>query len=60
MRSAARTIVRVLTIFLLALGATAFAAEKQRIHVDDYAIQAVVTPQTHQIKAQARVKFTIA
>jgi hypothetical protein len=58
MRSAARTIVRVLTISLLVLGSTAFAAEKQRIHVDDYAIQAVVTPQTHQIKAQARVKFT--
>lgn len=58
MPSAARTIVRVLTIFVLTLGWSAFAAEKQRIHVDDYAIQAVVTPQTHQIKAQARVKFT--
>ncbi len=58
MPSAARTIARVLTISLLALGATAFAAEKQRIHVDDYAIQAVVIPQTHQLKAQARVRFT--
>ena len=35
-----------------------FAAEKQRIQVNDYAIQAVVSPQTHQIKAQARVRFT--
>ena len=32
--------------------------EKPRIQVNDYAIQAVVSPQTHQIKAQARVRFT--
>ncbi len=58
MRIEARRIVRVLAISLVALGATAFAAEKQRIQINDYAIQAVVSPQTHQIKAQARVKFT--
>jgi len=35
-----------------------FAAEKPRIQVNDYVIHAVITPQNHQIKAQARVKFT--
>jgi len=34
------------------------AAEKPRIQVNDYVIHAVITPQNHQIKAQARVKFT--
>ncbi len=58
MRKTAPGFVRALAIVLLALSAMAFAAERQRIHIDDYAIQAVVTPQTHQIKAQARVKFT--
>ncbi|MGA2905892.1 MAG: M1 family aminopeptidase [Candidatus Korobacteraceae bacterium] len=40
------------------LVATCLAAEKPRIQVDDYIIHAVVTPQTHQLKAQARVRFT--
>jgi aminopeptidase N len=40
------------------LAAAGYAAEKPRIQVDDYAIQAVVTPQNHQIKATARVRFT--
>lgn len=43
---------------LMLLAAALSAAEKPRLQVDDYAIQAVVTPQTHQIKAIARVKFT--
>jgi aminopeptidase N len=38
--------------------AAGFAAERQRLQVDDYAIQAVVTPQNHQLKAIARVRFT--
>jgi aminopeptidase N len=42
------------TIFV----STCFAAEKPRIQVSDYIIHVVVTPQTHQLKAQARVKFT--
>ncbi len=41
---------------LLASGV--FGAEKPRIQVDDYAIQAVITPQNHQIRAVARVKLT--
>ena len=56
---AARILGRFILISLLAyLVPASFAAERQRIKVDDYAIQAVVTPQNHQIKAVARVKFT--
>jgi hypothetical protein len=60
MHSAARFFGRVLfPIALLICFATAsLAAERQRLQVDDYAIQAVVSPQTHQLKAVARVKFT--
>ncbi len=60
MQSAARLARRTLfPIVLVALLAPAlFAAERPRLQVDDYAIQAVVTPQTHQLKALARVKFT--
>ncbi len=44
--------------FLTLLATAAYGAEHQRLQVDDYAIQAIVTPQTHQIKAIARVRFT--
>ena len=40
------------------LASVCFAAEKPRIQVNDYIIHVAVTPQTHQLKAQARVKFT--
>jgi len=60
MHSAARFFGRVLfPVALLACLTTAsFAAEHQRLQVDDYAIQAIVSPQNHQLKAIARVKFT--
>ena len=59
MHTAARFLGRFILISLLAyLAPASFAAERQRIQVDDYAIQAVITPQNHQIKAVARVKFT--
>ncbi len=35
-----------------------FAAEKTRIRVDDYKIEAELTPHLHQISARAKVKFT--
>ena len=57
MRNAARSLGR-LVLGLLLFIATCFAAEKPRIQVNDYIIHVVVTPQTHQLKAQARVKFT--
>ncbi len=58
MCNAARSIGRVLVVGVLALVTTCFAADKTRIQVDDYIIHVAVTPQNHQIKAQARVKFT--
>src|SRR6185312_8675828 len=60
MHSAARFSKRIVffVAFLTSLVATVYAAEKPRLQVDDYAIQAIVTPQTHQIKAIARVRFT--
>ncbi|MFZ0912635.1 MAG: M1 family aminopeptidase [Candidatus Korobacteraceae bacterium] len=59
MQIAARSLVRVVLVLSAAgLVFPCFAAEKQRLQVNDYAIQAVVSPQTHQIKAQARVRFT--
>lgn len=43
-------------IFLVAL--PAFAAEKSRIKAEDYQIDVEIFPQTHQLTARARVKFT--
>jgi len=47
-----------LALGLLIWSSVCVAAEKPRIEVDDYIIHVVVTPQSHQLKAQARVKFT--
>ncbi len=58
MHISARSAGRVLIVFVLALVSTCLAAEKPRIQVNDVAVNAVILPQTHQIKAQARVKFT--
>ena len=57
MRSTLVSLGRLLLIFL-SLASICFAAEKPRLHVDDYVIHVSVTPQTHQMKAEARVKFT--
>ena len=60
MQSAVRLFRRIFfPIAILALLATsAPAADRARIQVDDCAIQAIVLPQTHQLKAIARIKFT--
>ncbi len=58
MQISARSRGRVLVFSLFALVSTCIAAEKQRVQLNDVAVSAVVFPQTHQIKAQARVKFT--
>jgi tetratricopeptide (TPR) repeat protein len=48
-----------LTLALMVLLATpSRAAEKVRLHVDDYQIEAELDPHLHQIKARAKVKFT--
>jgi len=46
-------------LLLLAFAATpSWAAEKARLRVDDYQIEAELTPHLHQISARAKVKFT--
>jgi aminopeptidase N len=48
-----------LSLLLLAFGATpSRAADKTRLRVDDYQIEAELTPHQHQISARAKVKFT--
>ena len=48
-----------LVLLLLAFGSTASqGAEKTRLRVDDYQIEAELTPHIHQISAHAKVKFT--
>ena len=44
------------SFFLMSL--PAWAAENMRLRVDDYQIDAELTPHTHKITAQAKVKFT--
>ena len=47
-----------LVLAVLALCVPAQAAEKPRLRVDDYQIEAELTPHLHQINARAKVKFT--
>src|SRR5438046_2445852 len=48
-----------LTVCLLVLLAQpSWAAEKARLRVDDYQIEATIEPHLHQITARAKVKFT--
>src|SRR5215469_17098720 len=47
-----------LTLLLIALPQPAGAAEKARLRVDDYQIEATLEPHLHQITARAKVKFT--
>jgi hypothetical protein len=53
---------RALTIFLasflLLVSLPAAAAEKTRLQVNDYQIDAELTPHSHKISAHVRVKFT--
>ncbi|MFI5089630.1 MAG: M1 family aminopeptidase [Terriglobales bacterium] len=43
---------------LLLLATSSFAAEKQRIRVDDYDITAELLPRAHKLTARAQVRFT--
>ncbi len=47
-----------MTCFFLSMCSLARAAEKMRLRVDDYQIDAELLPHSHQLKAQAKVKFT--
>jgi aminopeptidase N len=55
-RRALTTSFALLLLFFIAL--PGWAAEKQRLRVDDYQIDAELTPHTHRIAARAKVKFT--
>ena len=49
---------RIAVLLLLFVALPGWAAEKQRLRVDDYQIDAELTPHTHRIAARAKVKFT--
>ena len=48
----------VVLVSVAALALPAAAAERPRLRVDDYQIQAELQPRTHRLTAHARVKFT--
>src|SRR5579863_5689304 len=45
-------------LLLVFVAIPSWAAEKTRLRVDDYQIEAELTPHLHQISARAKVKFT--
>ena len=45
-------------VFSFLLSSPLWAAEKARLRVDDYQIDAELTPHSHKISARAKVKFT--
>lgn len=53
-----RALTNFLALSLLLVSLPAWAAEKTRLRVDDYQIDAELTPHTHKISARAKVKFT--
>ncbi len=53
-----RALISCLTVLLVLLSRPARAAEKMRLRVDDYQIDAELVPHTHKLSARARVKFT--
>jgi aminopeptidase N len=53
-----RTFAIALAILLAAAALPELAAQTMRLRVDDYQIDAELTPHTHTIKATAKVKFT--
>jgi tetratricopeptide (TPR) repeat protein len=57
-RRARRTLGVCLAVLLVSVALPGWAAETMRLRVDDYQIDAELTPHTHTIKATAKVKFT--
>jgi tetratricopeptide (TPR) repeat protein len=47
-----------LALYLALAALPALAAERQRIQIDDYVINAELQPKTHKLVARAKVKFT--
>jgi aminopeptidase N len=57
-KSAITIALTLLILLLLAWPPSSWAAEKARLRVDDYKIEAELTPHVHQISARVKVKFT--
>src|SRR5213594_1477848 len=53
-----RALVSCVIFLVLLLAAPAWAAEKTRLRVDDYQIDAELSPHSHKLTAKAKVKFT--
>src|SRR5271155_3824195 len=53
-----RALTDFLVLLLLLVSLPSWAAEKNRLRVDDYQIDAELTPHMHKITARAKVKFT--
>jgi len=53
-----RALTNFLVLLLLLVSLPMWAAEKTRLRVDDYQIDAELTPHIHKITARAKVKFT--
>jgi tetratricopeptide (TPR) repeat protein len=57
-RRVRRALMVCLACAVLAISLPAWAADKMRLRVDDYQIEAELSPHTHKIVARAKVKFT--
>jgi aminopeptidase N len=57
-KSAITIALTLLILLLVAWPSSSWAAEKARLRVDDYKIEAELTPHVHHISARVRVKFT--
>ena len=55
---ARRTLLLCLVFSFVLISLPSWAADKTRLRVDDYQIDAELTPHTHKITARAKVKFT--
>ena len=57
-KSAITIALTLLILLLVAWPPSSWAVEKARLRVDDYKIEAELTPHVHQISARVKVKFT--
>ena len=53
-----RALITCVLLSVLLLSLPAWAADKSRLHVDDYQISVELTPHAHKLSARATVKFT--
>ena len=53
-----RALITCVSLIVLSISLPAWAADKTRLHVDDYQISVELTPHTHKLSAHVVVKFT--